>query len=172
MNFGYKLLADGAYVIELEDPTGSSNDYIDVKEGSARTRTVGIAVTDGSSTDIVSVKDNSMTICEYHLYAADNVRGMCSIFGEEEAATLTKRNRDIIREIAQRTERIEAGVATLIENRKVANRIECVREKAIAYHDTVAPLMEEIRSEIDNLELLVSDELWTLPKYRELLFIR
>ena len=85
---------------------------------------------------------------------------------------LTKRNRDIIREITQRTERIEAGVATLIENRKVANRIECVREKAIAYHDTVAPLMEEIRSEIDNLELLVSDELWTLPKYRELLFIR
>ena len=56
--------------------------------------------------------------------------------------------------------------------RKVANRIESEREKAIAYHDTVAPKMEEIRYQIDKLELTVSDELWTLPKYRELLFIR
>lgn len=112
------------------------------------------------------------TATRYQTQLADNVRGMCSIFGDDEAATLTKRNRDIIREIAQRTECIEAGVATLVENRKVANRIDCIREKAIAYHDTVAPIMEEIRSEIDHLELLVSDELWTLPKYRELLFIR
>ena len=58
----------------------------------------------------------------------------------------------------------------LINARKVANKIENVREKAIAYHDTVAPKMEEIRYHIDKLELIVSDELWTLPKYRELLF--
>ena len=63
-------------------------------------------------------------------------------------------------------------VAELVDNRKIANKIESEREKAIAYHDTVAPLMESIRYEIDKLELLVSDELWTLPKYRELLFIR
>ena len=60
----------------------------------------------------------------------------------------------------------------LVDARKVANKIESEREKAVAYHDTVAPKMEEIRYQIDKLELLVADELWTLPKYRELLFIR
>ena len=47
-----------------------------------------------------------------------------------------------------------------------------MREKAIAYHDTVAPLMEKIRYHIDHLELMVDNEIWPLPKYRELLFIR
>ena len=60
----------------------------------------------------------------------------------------------------------------MVEARKVANRIENEREKAIAYHDTVAPLMEEIRYHVDKLETIVDDELWPLPKYRELLFIR
>ena len=54
----------------------------------------------------------------------------------------------------------------------MANKIECEREKAIAYHDTVEPKMKDIRYQIDKLELIVADELWTLPKYRELLFIR
>ena len=54
----------------------------------------------------------------------------------------------------------------------MANKIESVREKAIAYHDTVAPLIEKIRYHIDELELIVDDELWPLPKYREMLFIR
>lgn len=59
----------------------------------------------------------------------------------------------------------------MVNARKVANKIEDEHQRAIAYHDTVAPKMEEIRYEIDRLELTVSDELWTLPKYRELLFI-
>ena len=59
-----------------------------------------------------------------------------------------------------------------VNARKVANKIENEHDKAIAYHDTVAPKMEEIRYQIDKLELTVADELWTLPKYRELLFIR
>ena len=59
-----------------------------------------------------------------------------------------------------------------METRKVANRIESIRERAIAYHDTVEPIMTDIRYEIDKLEMIVSDECWTLPKYRELLFIR
>ena len=54
----------------------------------------------------------------------------------------------------------------------MANKIEDEHQKAIAYHDTVAPKLEEIRYQIDKLELIVADELWTLPKYRELLFIR
>ncbi|MBP3711670.1 MAG: hypothetical protein IJ219_03425 [Bacteroidaceae bacterium] len=59
----------------------------------------------------------------------------------------------------------------LIEARRVANRIKDSRERAIAYHDTVAPLIEEIRRHVDKLELIVDDGLWPLPKYREMLFI-
>ena len=112
------------------------------------------------------------TVTRYQSELVENVENMYKIFDKAEVEVLTKRNKDIIREIAQRIEKIEAGVAELVENRKIANKIESEREKAIAYHDTVAPLMESIRYEIDKLELLVSDELWTLPKYRELLFIR
>ena len=74
--------------------------------------------------------------------------------------------------ITERTQIIETGVEELVNARKVANKIENEHDKAIAYHDTVAPKMEEIRYQIDKLELTVADELWTLPKYRELLFIR
>lgn len=63
-------------------------------------------------------------------------------------------------------------VDAMIEARKVANKIASEREKAIAYHDTVAPLMEDIRYHVDKLETIVDDEAWPLPKYRELLFIR
>ena len=112
------------------------------------------------------------TVTRYQSELVALVENMYKIFDASEVETMTKRNKDIIKEIAQRIERIEAGVTRLVDNRKVANKIATEREKAIAYHDTVAPVMDEIRYEIDKLELLVSDELWTLPKYRELLFIR
>ena len=108
----------------------------------------------------------------YQSQLAKNVQNMYAIFDENEAASLTARNKKLIKEIAQRTQEIETGVEELIEARKKANRIENEHAKAIAYHDTIAPKMEEIRYQIDKLELIVSDECWTLPKYRELLFIR
>ena len=108
----------------------------------------------------------------YQSQLAKNVQSMYDIFPANKADELTSRNKKIIEEIAQRTQIIETGVEELVEARKVANRIESCREKAIAYHDTVAPKLEFIRRHIDKLELIVSDELWTLPKYRELLFIR
>ena len=108
----------------------------------------------------------------YQSQLARNVQNMYAIFDENEAASLTARNKKIIKEIAQRTQNIETGVEELIEARKKANKIENEHKKAIAYHDTIAPKMEEIRYQIDKLELIVSDECWTLPKYRELLFIR
>ncbi|MBF1620505.1 MAG: glutamine synthetase type III, partial [Prevotella sp.] len=103
---------------------------------------------------------------------AKNVQNMVNIFGDVEGKQLSERNIKIIREIAERTNIIETGVEELVNARKQANKIESQREKAIAYHDTIAPKMETIRYQIDKLELVVSDELWTLPKYRELLFIR
>ena len=108
----------------------------------------------------------------YQTRLAKNVSAMREIFPSGEADKLSTRNIKIIREIAERTQTIETMVEELVEARRVANKISSEREKAIAYHDTVAPKMEEIRYHIDKLELTVADELWTLPKYRELLFIR
>ncbi len=108
----------------------------------------------------------------YQSQLAKNVQNMFAIFDHDEATKLTARNKKIILEIAERTQIIETRVEELIEARKVANRIENMRERAIAYHDTVETKMAKIRYHIDKLELIVSDELWTLPKYRELLFIR
>ncbi len=108
----------------------------------------------------------------YQTRLAKNVGSMREVFSPEEAEKLCARNIKIIKEIAERTQTIETMVEELVNARKVANRIESEREKAIAYHDTVEPKMDEIRYHIDKLELTVADELWTLPKYREMLFIR
>ena len=101
-----------------------------------------------------------------------NVQGMKDVFSPERAERLSTRNMKLIEEIAERTEKIEQLVEDLTEARRVANRIEDIHQRAIAYHDTVCPHMEAIRKQIDKLELIVEDGLWTLPKYRELLFIR
>ena len=108
----------------------------------------------------------------YQSRLAKNVSSLHEIFDKTEADKFTARNIKIIKEIAERTQTIETMVEELVEARRVANRIDTEREKAIAYHDTVEPKMNEIRYHIDKLELIVADELWTLPKYRELLFIR
>ena len=108
----------------------------------------------------------------YQSMLVKNVLNMRSIYPADKAEKLSERNLKLIEEIAERTQTIERGVEDLINARKVANKICCEHEKAIAYHDTVAPKMEEIRYQIDKLELIVEDDLWTLPKYRELLFIR
>ena len=101
-----------------------------------------------------------------------NVQAMKSVFTADKAERLSTRNLKLIEEIAERTERIETYVDELVECRRIANRIEDIHQRAIAYHDEVNPKMDAIRKEIDNLELIVEDGLWTLPKYREMLFIR
>ena len=108
----------------------------------------------------------------YQSQLAKNVDNMYRIFPEKEAASLTHRNKKIITQIAEGTQAIETGVEELVAARKVANRIEDAHLRAVAYHDNVAPKIESIRAEIDKLELIVSDELWTLPKYRELMFVK
>ncbi len=109
---------------------------------------------------------------EYQSQLAKNVASLREIFPGDKVDKIAGRNINIIEEISERNESIEKGVEELVNARKVANKIEDEHKKAIAYHDTVAPKMEEIRYNIDKLELIVADELWTLPKYRELLFIR
>ncbi|MCR4603108.1 MAG: glutamine synthetase III [Prevotella sp.] len=108
----------------------------------------------------------------YQSQLIKNVQGMKSVFDSQKAERLSARNMKLIEEIAERTERIEQLVEELTEARRVANRIESIHQRAIAYHNTVCPHMEAIRQEADHLEMIVEDGLWTLPKYRELLFIR
>ncbi|MFI3304581.1 MAG: glutamine synthetase III [Rikenellaceae bacterium] len=102
----------------------------------------------------------------------DNASKMKALFSEEEYATMSSQDIKIIKNMADHINIVNAKTAEMIEARKVANKIESEREKAIAYHDTIIPLMDEIRYHIDKLELIVDDRMWTLPKYRELLFIR
>ena len=109
---------------------------------------------------------------EYQSKLIDNVYEMKQIFPTEEAEKLSAENMAIIRKIAEHTSYIKEHVDTMVEARKVANKIVDERAKAIEYHDKITPMLEQIRYHIDKLELIVDDQMWTLPKYRELLFIR
>ncbi len=108
----------------------------------------------------------------YQSSLIDNVYKMRDLFPGDKAERMSIRNLEIIEDIADHICFIKEKVDEMVEARKVANRIENEREKAIAYHDKVFPMLDEIRYHIDKLELVVDDEIWTLPKYRELLFIR
>jgi glutamine synthetase len=108
----------------------------------------------------------------YQSQLLKNVENMADVFPKDKAERLSERNIKLIEEIAERTNSIEKQVEELVNARKLANKIEDEHQKAIAYHDTIEPKLEEIRYQIDKLELIVDDSLWPLPKYRELLFIR
>ena len=108
----------------------------------------------------------------YQSRLLENAERLRSIFPAEKADELNARNLKLIEEIAMRTAEIETQVDNLVNARKVANRIDDEHQKAIAYHDTIAPYFDVIRRQIDKLELIVDDALWPLPKYRELLFVR
>ena len=109
---------------------------------------------------------------QYQTELVDNVYKMNGLFPAEKAAKLSAKNLELIEEIADRTAFIKEHVDAMIESRKVANKLDNERSKAVAYHDYIVPMMEEIRYHIDKLELIVDNQMWTLPKYRELLFIR
>ena len=109
---------------------------------------------------------------EYQTRLIDNVYKLKALFPAEKADKLSAENLAIIDKIAEHTTYIKEHVDAMVEARKVANKIADEREKAVDYHDTIAPMLEQIRYHIDKLELMVDDQMWTLPKYRELLFIR
>ena len=108
----------------------------------------------------------------YQSQLIDNVHKVKEIFPEETAQKLSANNLSLIQQISEHSSFITEYAEKLTDARRIANKLEDEREKAIAYHDTVAPLMDLIRYHIDKLELIVDDELWPLPKYREMLFIR
>ena len=102
----------------------------------------------------------------------ENVKGLKEIFSEKEFLEQSGERRELIKEISSRVTIIKSKVTEMIEARKVANKIEDERDKAFAYEQTVRPFLDEIRYHVDKLEMIVDDEIWALPKYRELLFTR
>ncbi|MBQ7824647.1 MAG: glutamine synthetase III [Bacteroidaceae bacterium] len=108
----------------------------------------------------------------YQSSLLDNVYKVKALFPTDKVEKIAAQDMVLIEKIANHLSVINEKVTSMVDARKVANKIESEREKAIAYHDTVAPLMDEIRYHVDKLELIVDNEIWPLPKYRELLFIR
>ena len=109
---------------------------------------------------------------KYQAVLLDNVTKLKALFPGQKGEDLAEQDIALIESIAEHMKNIRCKVAAMVDARKKANKIENERDKAIAYHDTVFPLMDSIRYHIDKLELMVDDEMWPLPKYRELLFIR
>ena len=103
----------------------------------------------------------------------DNIAKLKETFGDDpEFRDMSEEPRRLVRKIAGHICAVTKKVDEMVEARKKANRLTDMREKAIAYHDSVAPYLDEIRDHIDDLELMVDNQMWPLPKYRELLFIR
>ena len=111
-------------------------------------------------------------VTKYQSTLIDNVHKIKEVFSAEKYKKISANNLHLIEQISEHESFIVENVEKMVEARKIANRIESEREKAIAYHDIVAPYLEDIRYHVDKLEQVVDDELWPLPKYRELLFIR
>ena len=102
----------------------------------------------------------------------DNVYKLRLVYGLEKAEQLSANDEALIAELSERISQIRVNVEKMVEARKCANKLPDEREKAIAYHDNVLPYFDIVRDNLDRLELIVDDEMWPLPKYRELLFIR
>ena len=112
------------------------------------------------------------TAITYQTTLIENVKGLKEIFPDDEFNELASARIELIREISHHISSIKSKTKDMVEARKVANVIENTREKALAYEQSVKPYLEDIRYHIDKLELVVDNELWPLPKYRELLFAR
>jgi glutamine synthetase len=110
------------------------------------------------------------TAITYQNRLLDNLRGMKEVFSEEEFNELSHDRKELIREISRRVTEIKRLVREMIEARKTANHLSSQEEKAFSYEENVRPYFEQIRDHVDHLELEVDDEIWPLPKYRELLF--
>lgn len=111
-------------------------------------------------------------VIRYQNVLLENLTRLKETFGSDEYEELSREPKSLTRKIAHHICAVTKLVDDMIEARKVANRITDYREKAIAYHDEVAPYLDEIRDHIDDLELMVDNQMWPLPKYRELLFMR
>ena len=112
------------------------------------------------------------TAVQYQNKLIENVRGLKELFSEKEFHEQAGDRLELIKEISSHVTVIKEMVYEMVEARKVANKIEDEIEKAYKYDQTVRPYLDKIRYHVDKLERVVDDELWPLPKYREMLFTR
>jgi glutamine synthetase len=112
------------------------------------------------------------TAIRYMTSLLDNVKGLKDVFNDIEFERLAGARKEVILTISDHISMIKKLVNDMIEERRKANVIESSYKKALAYENNVKPYLEEIRTHIDKLELIVDNEIWPLPKYRELLFTR
>jgi glutamine synthetase len=101
-----------------------------------------------------------------------NAQGLISVLGEKGGKAAAKSQIELIEEISEHLNGLKSKCDAMLEARKVANDIEDVEKRALAYCDNVKVYFEEIRYHADKLELLVDDELWPLAKFREMLFTK
>jgi glutamine synthetase len=111
-------------------------------------------------------------VLEYQNKLIQNIQGMMSVFGEKEGKTMASTQIDILKQVNLHLAAMKSASEKMLAERKKANSMEDVEKKALAYCDKVKVHFDEIRYHADKLELIVEDELWPLPKFRELLFIR
>jgi len=111
-------------------------------------------------------------VLEYQNKLIHNIQGMMSVFGEKEGKTMASTQIDILKQVNLHLAAMKSASEKMLAERKKANSMEDVEKKALAYCDKVKVHFDEIRYHADKLELIVEDELWPLPKFRELLFIR
>ena len=112
------------------------------------------------------------TAIQYQNRLIENARGLKEVLDSKTFVKLSRNQLNTIKEISDHVSNIKEYVAEMVEARRLANRIEDIEKKAGAYKDSVLPYFEKIRYHVDKLELLVDDEIWPLPKYRELLFLK
>jgi len=112
------------------------------------------------------------TAIKYMSSLLETVKGFKEVFEEKEFERLAGPRKEMIVTISEHISMIKQQVNEMVEERKKANLIEDSYDKAIAYESHVKPYLDQIRSHIDKLERLVDNEIWPLPKYRELLFTR
>ncbi|RLD74982.1 MAG: glutamine synthetase type III, partial [Bacteroidetes bacterium] len=110
------------------------------------------------------------TAIKYQTNLIENVRGLKELFDEQEFNQIAGARLQLIKTISTHITSIKAKVNEMVEERKIANKVEDATEKANYYEQKVKPFLDDIRYCIDKLELIVDDEIWPLPKYRELLF--
>jgi glutamine synthetase len=112
------------------------------------------------------------TAVKYQSALLENVKNIKDVYSEAEFKELASGRLELIKTIGGHVANIKAKVAQMIEERKKANKLDSAEKKAVAYTKNVKPYLEDIRDHVDRLELIVDNELWPLPKYRELLFTR
>jgi glutamine synthetase len=109
---------------------------------------------------------------EYQNKLIQNAQGLMSVLGEKAGKEAAKAQISLIERVSLHLNAMKSASDVMLENRKKANKIDGAEKKALAYCDTVKVHFDEIRYHADKLELLVDDELWPLPKFREMLFTR